>query len=282
MHFGILIRHFSDFPARNNYRKRIDKSTKVGVPYATIGLYKTNVGTNADENGNFRLMTDTSNFADTLLISSVGYRPKFVLADAGIIELEQEKGILNEIVITSKLKWAFDTLHRFPRKTNGVLGSNGHQTQVAQLFINPVKNAILAEVNIQRDNRPGKTIFRLRIYNMDSVTRGPSDELCDQVIQVESQRRLITINLESYKIVLPDSNFFIAVEWLKIPYNEFRFKAKLDGKPFEEIRYTPYIGMTSDEPANSRLWLLDYKNMWRPMFQSNARMGVCISAIIKY
>jgi len=261
--------------------KVIDKTSKAGIPYATVAHYKANVGTNANENGDFILNSPGKNDHDTLLISSVGYQTRFVPSGTELIELERSKKTLAEIVIKSKSIWTYDTLHKFSKTPSLFLSTKGFQIQVAQPFKSPVENAILTEVKIERREKT-RSLFRLRIYNRDTITKSPIEELCSDIIEIESASKLIVIDLERYKIQIPGKEFFIAVEWLKIPVNEYQFKGKQGGNFFEETRYRPSIRMTSGEPKNFGAWSLDYNNFWRPMFDHNNPKGVAISVTVKY
>ncbi|PMD85614.1 hypothetical protein BWI97_26645, partial [Siphonobacter sp. BAB-5405] len=54
--------------------KVTDAKTGEGIPFATIGLQGKPQGTQADFEGNYRLVT--KELADSLLIMSIGYRTK--------------------------------------------------------------------------------------------------------------------------------------------------------------------------------------------------------------
>ena len=129
---------------------------------------------------------------------------------------------------------------------------------------------------------PEKTKFRIRIYDIDSVTMGPTHDLCDSII-VKTGSKFITVNLEKYKIRIPQKDFSVAIEWLKIPHNESKHKIKhADGKVTETITYRPSIGWTDNQHSTMEAWMLDYKGTWRPMFNMHNKTGVSISAKVKY
>ena len=116
----------------------------------------------------------------------------------------------------------------------------------------------------------------------------PAADLCNEVIEVNSDKRIVIINLEKYHIHT-GQYFFVAVEWLIIPYNEHRFKATNEetGVKSEYVEYKPYLhgkhftGKVSLYlPGNSSpVWMLNYADKWMalPMFEN-----VGIGAKVKY
>ena len=269
----------------------INSKTKAGVSFATVGLIKENIGTNADEEGRFTLTSGNRKQNDTLLISCVGYGTLKIPADnlsSNIsIPLNEQESKLAEVIISAKNNWTFATLNDFSNCGNNYVGSNGYQTQLAQHFQASTDNSYLTEIKICRMSLsifdPEKTIFRIRIYDMDTKTKAPSSDLCDEVIEVKTKIKFINLNLEKYKINIPNKDFFVAIEWLKIPYNENKTKTKLNGKEFEYIHYTPSIGWTDTMNEKMEAWMLDYRNVWHPMFKMpHNKTSLSISATIKY
>jgi len=117
---------------------------------------------------------------------------------------------------------------------------------------------------------------------MDTLSKAPSKDLCNQIIEVITRRKTINLNLEKYKIYIPDKDFFVAIEWLKIPFNENKFKVKINGDKVDRISYRPSIGWTDNVNSKMEAWMLNYKNEWHPMFQMNNKTSVSIAATVKY
>jgi hypothetical protein len=80
-------------------------------------------------------------------------------------------------------------------------------------------------------------------------------------------------------IRIPGKDFFVAIEWLKIPYNEDRNKRKVNGKIVEHITYRPDIGINNTSSADREVWGLNFNNTW---FRMPNLKGISISATIKY
>lgn len=266
--------------------KVINHKSKEPISFATIGLMKENIGTNALEDGSFSLVSTKRN--DTLLFSCIGYatlKLPIVNNNYTFIELVAQEKVLEEVIVTNKNSWASKTLNDFSKCGNNFVGSNGYTTQLAQHFQASEENLILTEIKICRMStsilNPEKTTFRIRIYDIDSLTKSPSTDLCDQIIEVRTKSKIINLNLEKYKIRIPNKDFFVAIEWLKIPYNESKNKIKINGKDEEQISYRPSIGLNENSNSTMEAWMLDYKNKWS-MFKIHNTTNVTISATIKY
>ncbi len=279
--------------AQTTYKGRItNANTKQPVPFATIGLMQENTGINADENGAFSLVSQSSVRPDSFQVSCVGYQTKKIpvsKTDFYAIELEELVTQLKEIKLSSKDKWTIETINKFSGNGNIGFTTNGSHTQVARLFTSPVENAILTGVRIRKRHysyQSDKAIFRVRIYDIDTTTNGPSTDLCDEVIEINTSEKNITIDLEKYKIHIPGKQFFVAVEWLKIQYNEDRNMVEgKDGK-VESITYRPSLAAYSKHPASAyiatdpnQIWIMSYQNQWIPLRWCD---NVYISATIKY
>jgi hypothetical protein len=257
----------------------LNKKTKERVPFATVGLIRENTGVNADENGRFSI-TAKKYIDDTLIISSVGYQtlkiPVYMFPSDMLFELEVSQLTLSEIVIKDRFKTSA-ALNEFSNCSINYWTTTGGMTQMAQQFESPVTNALLTEVHICKS--AGNAIFRMRIYNMDSLTGQPSTDLTDTIIEVRSLKRNVHLDLKRYNIVIPGKDFFIAIEWLKIPYNEN--KIKKNGL----AEYNPYISYKSkkakrDIEKRNKVWQKNYAGKWRQLY--NQSDILLISATVKY
>lgn len=271
--------------------KVINAKSKEIIPFATIGLIKENIGTNATEDGGFSLTSKTTKTNDTLIISCVGFITQKQPVDGNnktnlVIELTEQVTFLTEIVVKNKINWTTETLNEFSNCGNSFITSSGFQTQLAQHFQVNEENSILTKIKICRMSiallDPEKTIFRVRIYDIDTLRKSPSTDLCDQIIEVKTRSKIINLDLDKYKIRIPSKDFFVSIEWLKIPFNESKSKVKINGKEVEHISYRPSIGWTDNISSKIEAWMLDYKNVWRPMFKMNNKTSVSISATVKY
>lgn len=268
----------------------ISAQTKTAISFATVGLIKKNIGTTANEEGFFSLAF-TSNQVDTLIFSCVGYETlklpiNFNQYQNLTIELSEKISVLAEVIVSNKARSTTVTLNDFSNCGNNFVGSSGYQTQIAQHFQVQAENALLSQIKICRMSisflSTEKTIFRIRIYDMDTLTKVPSKDLCNEIIEVKTKNETVHLNLEKYKIYIPKKDFFVAVEWLKIPYNESRSKVKVNGKLEEHVSYRPSIGWTDHVNAKMEAWMLDYRNIWQPMFKMKNKTSISIAATVKY
>ena len=279
---------------QTNYKGEIvNKRTQEKIPFATIGLMKENIGTNAGEDGFFNLTSINKKVNDTLIISCTGYETlKIPIAQIALVnnannfQLTEHQTNLEEVIVTNKKVLNTSVLNDFKKCGNSFITSSGYQTQLAQHFSTPTDNSVLTGIKICRMSNgilgPEKTIFRIRVYGFDTLTKSPKNDLCSEIIEVKSSAKFITLDMEKFKIKIPDKDFFVAIEWLKIPYNENKTKIKLNGSEVENITYRPSIGWTDNENSNVEAWMLDYNNKWRPMFRTSGKTSVSISVTVKY
>lgn len=266
--------------AQKTYRGAVANSrTNAPIAYAAIGLMNGNTGTTADEKGIFELKPVNSFHDDTLIVTCLGYNVLKInvsnLDTSNIeIKLTERSFNLKEIEVTKNKKPKKDILNDFDESSRAYGFDN---RQIAQHFQTQNTNCQLIKVKICDGSiMRGKKIarYRLRIYAMDPITKAPSTDLCSKVIEVRTKLKrneIYTINLEKYKIIIPDNDFFIAVEWLKIPENES--KEVFEGK----ITYVPGIAHKKRTDLTLESWHLTYKNIW----QQDSLGTLLIAATVK-
>lgn len=249
----------------------VDKNTSKAIPYATVGLVRENKGVSADEQGAFGISVSFPNL-DSFIISCVGYEtqilPVSAWANGSAVSLRQKTSIMKEVVISNKPKLDY-TLNGF-----GHCSSNWYRIgletiyQLAQRFEAPEQGMQLTELALCKD--PSESIFRFRIYGLDSTCQCPSKDLVDTVIEIKSKDSHLLINLENYTIIIPQKTFFVAIEWLFIPFNEQIEKVKRNGRKTEWTYYKPsirYVYDRSKKPAS--LWQRKFNGKWSEMIFSS-------------
>ena len=267
----------------------INKSTKVPIPYTSIFLMKGKVGVNADENGFFKIEITNREIDDSLIITCMGYAPmKYPVQSAdklwsasANIELTELGHNLKEVVVHNNNFKNSITLNQFDELPGQYYGSGNFIAQLAQHFISPSENAILKDIKIAKFNipilMPQKAIFRIRVYAVDSITKAPSYDLTDEVIEVKSSSKIVELNLEKYKIYLPNNEFFIAIEWLRIPYNAT--ETKINRKTV--THYSPSIGWSKNQATKMDIWQLGLNNVWGK-FPDYLNSNLAIAVSLKY
>ena len=110
---------------------------------------------------------------------------------------------------------------------------------------------------------PSESIFRIRIYEFDSTCQCPSRDLSDTVIEVRSKEKSVRIDLGKYDIIIPGRSFFVAIEWLFIPFNEARVKTKVNGRKTNFTYYRPALRFVHDRIVKyGDVWALDFNGEW--------------------
>jgi hypothetical protein len=263
----------------------VNSETKEGVPFATVGLVKRNTGTNADEKGHFKLNTSPAP-NDSFIVSSVGYETLRMAADKVSsdisFELKPKEATLKEIIVVGNYHWTRTTLGQYSDCGSHYYTASTAINQVAQHFKTIEANAYLSEVEICKYGiaiiDPARTKFRIRIYSMDTVTRQPSIDLCDSIIELDVRGRRVKVNLDKYNILIPGQDFFVAVEWLRIPLNEQKNTARLDGlNKVVYSTYNPLLAIKEEGNSAWENWHLDYTGKWRQF-----RWKLMISATVRY
>ncbi len=256
------------------------------IPYASIGLLKENRGINANEEGRF-ILSSNSNHPDTLIISSTGFETLKISTEnfpaSHHFFLKEKITELKNIII--RKTYEVKKISEFSGCGNAFYTSSGYISEVAKHFSTPVKNVVLDKIEICKSAE--NAIFRVKVYSMDSVNKMPLVELNDQIIEVKSLRRNVNINLSDYHIIIPDKDFFIAVEWLKIPYNHSEETVKINGVKTISARYSPLLSFPAEKSDSSNttetldiIWQKNYNGKWFPI--NWKKSDLLISVTVRY
>ncbi|GAA4315302.1 hypothetical protein GCM10023149_11850 [Mucilaginibacter gynuensis] len=294
----------------------VDKNTKEPLAYVTITLIKENIVTGTDTTGAFRLISRKIIRDDSIAFTSVGYITVKIAASAlvksRVIMMQQDEVILNEVKITSKeVKRKEIKLGSFSVYDPGFGASPiyySNYVQAARKFISPNNTSWLRSVRVARlirfpiddpvegyyNYRNGRTRFRIRIYAVDPVTGGPGKSICRDTIELQNNRNtFIEIDLTKNNIRITEKDFFIAVEWLMIPYNETistwyvdfaeEVKGRKDGYAEYTLEYDPVLygvkPRTKDKLPTT--WLLEaHDGKWTSAVELQYNADAAISAVI--
>lgn len=263
----------------------VDSITNKGVPFATVSLVKANKGTNADENGEFSIMT-TKISDDTLTVSCIGYETYKIaclrLSSNPLIKIRKRVLNLEEVVILGKLqepKW----LNDYSNCGSNWFTSSGTTAMIAKHFHSSTPKAILTELKFCKMR--GKSLFRIRIFDMDTILFKPSSDLIDTIIEVTTIEKHVKIDLKKYKIIIPQKDFFVAIEWLCIPYNQSNMVIKNAGQRFIITKFLPELAVRyinsklSIEDNFPQTWQYDYRGKWNP---SGMNMEMVMAVKLEY
>jgi len=263
----------------------IDTITNIGVPFATISLMKENKGTNANENGEFTIIKGKYP-DDTLFISCVGYESYKIAANnlTSVITIKLRKKItkLEGVVIVGKLKGS-TWLDEYSNCGTNWFTSSGTTAMIAKHFRSPFSNALLTELKFCKMR--GKSIFRIRVFNLDTIFLEPLNDLVDTIIEVKSIEKHINLNLRDYNIVVPQKDFFVAIEWLRIPSNQNGMERKIEGQKIIINKFLPELAVKYskskifDDSNFPETWHCDYRGKWNPV---GMNMQIVMSAKLEH
>lgn len=218
------------------HAKITDVSTKTGIPFASIGIKGKNIGTVANDKGDFELNILKCDEDDTLKVSAIGYKTKaFTISEARqgmskVILLEPSVVKLDEVVVISK---------KVKRK---VLGTSKYSTRNCSAFMGTDGNWKGEEAAIRANNEKGKyvfiedfnfyivqnkyedsLVFRLMLYSVTSKNLPGETFLKKPIIfKTTVKSGIVHVDLKQYNITYND-DFFISLECLMDKMEQTKF-----------------------------------------------------------
>ena len=263
----------------------VDSETKLPIPSVSVSIIRAKLAINTEMDGILSIPGDLSTMRDTIIFATQNYRvSKFQLR-----ELKGRDSILlTKVPFVAPAKQAvpkLDTLlNDFDRsEIEHYAGVNAKTAsfdwlQLAQRFDSPKIGAVLKNVTIYRlvftlnyERQMNfvdmeYTKFRVRIYGLDSLNGGPGRDLCSKVIEVKSNgRRQMKIDLTDLNVVLPDYEFFVAVEWIRDFHNMGYVRwNNPNGETDRVINYRPTIGISPVKTENLNMWGMNFRRQWLP------------------
>lgn len=214
----------------------IDESTKEGISFASVGIKGKNIGTVANEKGNFELNISRCDEDDSLKISAIGYKTKgFTVSEirqlgGKIITLQPIAVKLDEVLITSK---------KVKRK---VLGTAKYSTRNCSAFMGTDGNWKGEEAAIRANNEKGKyvyiedfnfyiiqnkyedsLVFRLMLYAVNYKNLPGETFLKKPIIfKTAVKQGVVHVDLKNHNITYND-DFFISLECLMDKMDQTKF-----------------------------------------------------------
>lgn len=293
----------------------------------TVTLQKEKLATSTNGQGYFFLSSQAAQLNDTLVFSGVGYSTvRLAVANFSNgmqILLKESINVLEQVDISGRKirvlqlnEFSYANIKEDPE--HSVVTSPYTSTfQYAKLFTAPEENVTLLQVQLGRrdfnpsfppknvwgfPNRPliksnPHTRFMLHILDAGTKNGAPGKILFSKEVSLDDWSLLITVDLSKDNIQLQERKFFLAIEWLRIPYNELvklnyapkLNKVKANGKQVledvadYEILYQPalvrYMGW---KPAQS--WVMGPNGLWHmiPSGRTSKAPDIALSATIKY
>lgn len=202
------------------------------IPYATIGIKEKDIGTVADEKGNFILYLKTEEVSneDVLLISSVGfinkeikYKDFFKATGPIVVTLNKNSIALDEIKVKPKKvrekrfgktgvpKFTFFTMFIRSETVNDALGR-----EVGGV-IKIDKDIKVKEFKMYVFNQFKNVKFRLKFYDLTNLEKPVLITIQDDIIfDVDTAKGWVKVNLLPYNIYIEGKEKIgVAIQWLK-------------------------------------------------------------------
>ncbi|WP_214072324.1 carboxypeptidase-like regulatory domain-containing protein [Mucilaginibacter sp. dw_454] len=234
----------------------VDKNTEAAIPSVTVILSKTQTATRTNEQGYFSLNAPAAVEKESLVFTCVGYQtytlPVSAYKRGMFIAMQPSSAKLKEVEIRYRKK-----TQKLGEFTRGDLDAQiswsvsypfYSATMYAKLFETSKQDAVITSIDLGRwqpgpdawDMQPGKTsMFKVHIMTVNPANGAPDSILATKEISLADRSRKVTVRFDSTNVVLPPKKFFVAIEWLPLPYNEYILKggnARLETRANGEIR----------------------------------------------
>ena len=229
-----------------------DNKTKEPIPYVNLSFLNTLKGSSTDDDGHFYLDIPSPYLDKKVHISSLGYNDTIV--DAKVlyaskrIDMVEESFELDEVVVIQNLGNS-DVLNPISSysltsgfsssATPWVLATYFPNIGGQKKYVDKVTIFLKKNENFQRESAK----FRIRIYDVDPVTKKPSGDILRKSIVLEHnvEKDYVSIDLSAFAIELPRSGIYIGLEWLFVPSNWYVQKEinSITNKTVIEDRFAP-------------------------------------------
>ena len=203
--------------------KVIDESTKKTIPFVSVGIKGTNIGTLSDDNGFFKINIEKALQTDSFKISAIGYKSKTYssievqsFSDQQIY-LQPENYILKEVTIhPTKRKQKVLGNKRYNKRGYCSFKSKAQGTQIAVKIENEKNRSLTIEdfnfclnVNAFGDS----IIFRLNFYASDANGLPGKSLLKKQIVFSPNPNiGIIKLDLKNESIIIDEKIFFVSIE----------------------------------------------------------------------
>jgi len=252
-----------------------DSRSKEPIPYVNLSILNTLKGTSTDDKGHFFVEVPEAFLGKQVHISALGYEDQIITVEnvknAGQVFLKEAAFELEEVVISDELgnSEVLNPISSYS-VTSGFTSSSTPWV-LALYFPNiGAKQKMVEKVMIYFQQTPGArtdAIFRLRIYDVDSVTGAPGNDLLREslILNTPADKAHVSADLSDYQILAPRSGIYIGLEWLFVPYNWYK-SVNIDPISKEkqvEDRFAPTFGGVYSSNFNYKTMIYGMGN-WSP------------------
>jgi len=229
-----------------------DGKTKEPIPYVNLSFLNTLKGSSTDEQGHFFLDVPKHFLDKQVHISSLGYNDTIVdartLYASKRMNMVEESFELDEVVVTENFGNS-DVLNPISSysltsgfsssATPWVLGLYFPNIGAQKKYVDKVTVFLKKNENFKRTSAK----FRIRIYDVDPLSKKPSGDLLRKSIVLEHnvERDYVSIDLAAFNIEMPQAGIYVGLEWLFVPSNWY-IQNEIDpisNKKVVEDRFAP-------------------------------------------
>lgn len=272
----------------------LDELTQKPIPYVNISILESKFGTSSEEDGSYELEIEEKDFDKNVHLSSLGYKDSLITVENLMkqhqIFLKPIAEQLNEVVISKKFEEKFLIVNPINRKEiKSAFGSGAKPWNLALFF--PYLETYQATKYIQSikvhlakfHKRPSK--FRLRLFTIEEDSLPGQDLIFENlIVETVKGQKEIDIDIAKFNLSFPSKGFFVCIEVLAIPYNEFEQVFNYnhpDGTKTskKEIVYAPNIGAFYSK-MNSYKTVYFTNGIWLEMQLTRSKQEEIYSQII--
>jgi len=213
-----------------------DSSTNTGIPFASIGIKGKNIGTVANEKGNFELNILKCDEDDSLKISAIGYKTKGMTVSQArnlgtkTIMLRPITMELDEVLVKSgKIRRKVLGTEKYSsRNCSAFMGTNGNwKGEEAAIHANNEKgrSVFIEDFNfyIIQNKYEDSLVFRLMLYSVTAKNLPGETFLRRPIIfKTAVKQGIVHVDLKNYNITY-DKDFFISLECLMDKMDQTKF-----------------------------------------------------------
>ncbi|WP_299103337.1 carboxypeptidase-like regulatory domain-containing protein [uncultured Winogradskyella sp.] len=254
----------------------LDKVSNEPIPYVNISILDSQIGTSSNEDGSYSLTIRDKDLEKTVKLSSLGYEssvmPISLFLKTGEVFLNSLVEKLDEVVISKKFEEKTKIINEI-REEDLCQGYSSHAENpwILALYF-PYDEAYdttdyLKSIRFHFGNfRNKKAKFRLRVFSMGKDSLPDKDLLKESVVvSLKKKQKTVDINISDYNVIFPKNGFYVAFEWLYIPYNEVKV-TYVDGPKNKNkrkgIKYAPTVSGICAEEGEFKLSIYN-AGKWR-------------------
>lgn len=287
----IILAFAKQTSAQNIFKGSIlSAETKRPVPYASVQLVNAKKSVSSNEEGLFVFKLDSLLNNDSIVFSSIGFETISFslnnLPEGNIFEIQPVSKLLNQVEVQSYAYQHETKLKKLSWSNNYWGGGSDHE--MAQLLYAPFQHCRVSRVRFYLSSWEKKfdRIFQLEFYDVDSSGK-PGKLIYDSLILIHTSGKIkLQVDLNEYKITLPQQQFFLAVKWITLPQNleeQDYFDSTLQRRssftsyhPFFAVDEIPRYRDMQNSPTE--LFLNFNKKPWFPLTRkANQRLNISVS-----